>query len=64
MGQRTKDKSPYPLRRGVCDYADFLQAMTNPEHEDHADMKKWIGGKFDPEKFSVDKVNSEPGEHY
>ncbi len=30
--------------------------MTNPEHEDHADMKKWIGGKLDPEKFSVDKV--------
>jgi|GEM_PF-3550776 hypothetical protein len=52
------------MRRNVWGYADFLQAMTDPEHEDHADMKKWISGKFDPEKFSVDKVNRELGEHY
>ena len=37
-------------------YTNFLQAMTDPEHEDHADMKQWIGGKFDPEKLSVDEV--------
>ena len=61
MGQRTKDKSPSPLRRGVWGYADFLKAMTDPEHADHDEMKIWIGGKFDPEKFSVDKVNRELG---
>jgi len=22
-------------------------------------LKEWIGGKYDPEKFSVDKVNRE-----
>ena len=26
-------------------------------------MVEWVGGKFDPEKFSVDKVNKELGEH-
>jgi hypothetical protein len=26
------------------------------------DMKEWIGGQVDPEKFSVDKVNKELGE--
>ena len=52
------------MRRGVWGYAEFLQAMTDPEHEDHADMKQWIGGKFDPEKLSVDEVNRELGQHY
>ena len=47
------------MRRGVWGYADFLQAMADPKHENHRDMKEWIGGKFDPEKFSVDKVNKE-----
>jgi len=50
------------MRRGVWGYADFLQAMTDPEHEDHAAMKQWIGGKFDPEKLSVDEVNRELGQ--
>ena len=33
--------------------------MADPKHEDHRDMKEWVGGKFDPEKFSVDAVNKE-----
>jgi hypothetical protein len=44
---------------GVWGYADFLEAMANPKHESHRDMKEWIGGKFDPEKFSVVAVNRE-----
>lgn len=44
---------------GVWGYADFLQAMADPKHENHLEMKEWIGGKFDPEKFSADKVNRE-----
>ncbi|MGA2705616.1 MAG: plasmid pRiA4b ORF-3 family protein [Isosphaeraceae bacterium] len=44
---------------GAWGYADFLEAIADPKHPDHRDMKEWIGGKFDPEKFSVDKVNRE-----
>jgi hypothetical protein len=44
---------------GAWGYADFLEAMADPKHENHRDMKEWIGGKFDPEKFSADKVNKE-----
>ena len=44
---------------GPWGYADFLAAMADPRHEDHRDMKEWVGGKFDPEKFSVDAVNKE-----
>ena len=44
---------------GVWGYADFLKAIADPKHPDHQDMKEWIGGKFDPEKFSVEAVNRE-----
>ena len=44
---------------GVWGYADFLEAIKNPKHEAHEDMKEWIGGRFDPEKFSVAKVNTQ-----
>jgi Plasmid pRiA4b ORF-3-like protein len=44
---------------GIWGYADFLQAVSDPKHESHRDMKEWIGGKFDPEKFSVEAVNKE-----
>jgi len=44
---------------GAWGYADFLEAIANPKHKNHRDMMEWIGGKFNPEKFSVDKVNRE-----
>ena len=44
---------------GVSGYADFLEAMADPKHPDHREMKEWIGGKFDPEKFDVKAVNRE-----
>jgi hypothetical protein len=31
------------------------------KHENNRDMKEWIGGKFDPGRFCVDKVNKELG---
>ena len=49
---------------GVWGYGDFLEAISDPNHESHAEMVEWAGGKFDPEKFSVDKVNRELGEHH
>jgi len=36
---------------GVGGYEHFLEVIANPKHEEHADMKEWAGGKFDPEKF-------------
>ena len=44
---------------GIGGHAEFLEAISDPKHPDHRDMKEWIGGKFDPEKFSVDAVNKE-----
>lgn len=43
---------------GVCGYLDFLQAINDPAHEEHADMLDWIGGNFDPTAFDIDAVNT------
>jgi hypothetical protein len=44
---------------GPWGYADLLEALADPKHPEHRDMKEWVGGKFDPEKFSADRVNRE-----
>lgn len=40
---------------GIYGYDDFLEAISDPKHESHADYKAWAK-KFDPEKFDVDKA--------
>jgi hypothetical protein len=36
---------------GVWGYQEFLEAITDPEHEDHDGLLEWAGGSFDPEAF-------------
>ena len=33
---------------GVWGYAGFVEAIQNPDHEDHEGMLEWAGGSFDP----------------
>jgi len=42
---------------GVWGYLDFLQAINNPEHNQHEEFLEWVGGAFDPEKFDLDAAN-------
>lgn len=42
---------------GIGGYAYFLAAIANPEHREHHSYLEWIGGKFDPQRFDLDKVN-------
>jgi hypothetical protein len=44
---------------GTGGYSDFLEAISDPKHEQYDDLVEWIGGRFDPERFSLDKVNRE-----
>jgi hypothetical protein len=37
---------------GSWGYMDFLEAISDPEHEQHDDMLNWIGRKFKPEAFN------------
>jgi hypothetical protein len=41
------------LRRiaGVHGYAEFLQVIADPGHEEHESTRRWAGGRFDPEAF-------------
>ena len=42
---------------GVWGYDDFIQAINDPNHPQHADYIEWIDGDFDPEAFDLDEVN-------
>lgn len=44
---------------GVWGYEEFLEAIRDPEHEEHEDLLDWIGGSFDPEGFDLNEVNRE-----
>jgi hypothetical protein len=42
---------------GPPGYVEFLQAIRNPNHEEHAAMLEWCGGGFDPTAFDIDAVH-------
>ena len=43
---------------GVWGYAEFLEAIASPDHPEHESMLDWVGGRFDPEDFDLQEVNS------
>lgn len=42
---------------GTPGYTRFLEAIRNPEHEEHDELQQWVGGSFDPEAFDLDEIN-------
>jgi hypothetical protein len=42
---------------GAWGYTDLLKIMKNPRHKEHKSMMEWLGGKFDPEAFHIEKAN-------
>ena len=42
---------------GVWGYAEFLEAITQPDHPEHESMLEWVGGAFDPDAFLLSEVN-------
>ena len=43
---------------GGSGYAEFVDAMADPQHEDHEQMKEWIGGAWDATRFSLEAANA------
>jgi hypothetical protein len=39
-------------------YYNLLEALADPKHPEHEDMKEWIGGELDAESFDLNKVNA------
>ena len=42
---------------GVWGYAELLEIIKDPEHEEYEERMEWLGGELDPEAFDVDQVN-------
>ena len=41
---------------GPWGYRQFLDAIADPDHEDHADRLEWVGGPFDPTDADVERL--------
>ena len=42
---------------GCYGYANFLEAWRNPSQDEHKAMRRWVGRKFDPERFDLEATN-------
>ncbi len=42
---------------GIWGYADLLEILSNPEHEEYEDMSNCIDGEFDPAHFVRREIN-------
>lgn len=43
---------------GVPGYCDLLAALADPKHEQHEEMKEWVGGAWDATRFSLEHTNA------
>lgn len=42
---------------GIGGYIDFVEAMQDPEHDEHRALWRWHGGPFDPYGFDMNAAN-------
>jgi hypothetical protein len=42
---------------GIWGYYHFLEAIADPDHEEHDEYLEWVGGEFDPAMFDLEDVN-------
>ncbi len=42
---------------GAPGYEELLQALADARHPRHAELKRWVGRKFDPERLDLVAVN-------
>ena len=47
---------------GSHGYEEFLDAITDPDNEEHVSYLEWVGGSFEPEKFDVHGTNVRLGQ--
>lgn len=44
---------------GPWGYANLLDILADPKHEEYAERLEWVGGEFDPVAFDIKAVNTE-----
>jgi len=42
---------------GIGGYAELLEILADPKHEEHAERLEWLGGQIDPEAFDLGEAN-------
>ena len=42
---------------GIWAYNEARPAYVDPSHPEHAELRDWLGGPFDPDHFDVEAVN-------
>jgi hypothetical protein len=42
---------------GIPGFYDLVEAIADPHHEQHKELREWLGYDFDPLAFSIDSVN-------
>jgi hypothetical protein len=42
---------------GAYGYQEFLEAIADPEHDEHVHLLTWVGGIFDPDGFDINSAN-------
>jgi len=43
---------------GPWGYMELLQALADPTHPEHAEMREWLGGELDPDALDLGEVNA------
>ena len=44
---------------GPSGYAEMLEALADPEHESHVEIREWLGEDFDPNTFDAEPLKAE-----
>ena len=42
---------------GIYGYYELVEAIRDPEHMRHGEMLEWVGEDWDPQRFSLEKIN-------
>jgi Plasmid pRiA4b ORF-3-like protein len=43
---------------GAWAYAELVEALADPRHEQHGELLEWVGDSFDPAEFDLAQVNA------
>jgi hypothetical protein len=43
---------------GPWGYAEILEALADPDHERHAEIREWVGDDFDPHAFDAEPLKA------
>jgi len=42
---------------GVDGYRELLRVLSNPQDKEHQEMRAWVGRRFDPDRFDLERSN-------